>query len=87
MAVPLRMSPISHSPAPGTPQTNHKAWSAGLSGSLTTLALLFLSRFTDIVAAPELADAQAATTVLVSALVGLVTGAAAHYTRNRSKEV
>ncbi|MEM9145521.1 MAG: hypothetical protein AAGC57_04925 [Pseudomonadota bacterium] len=77
---------VAHSPAPGMPQTNHKAWSAGLTGSLTTLAMFYLSRLTEMVPAPELAEAQHAAVALLSALVGLVTGAAAHYTRNQGKE-
>ncbi|MEL6217245.1 MAG: hypothetical protein AAFR79_02080, partial [Pseudomonadota bacterium] len=52
------LAPEVHSPAPGTPQTNHKAWSAGLTGSLTTLAMLYLSRLTDLVPEPALAEAQ-----------------------------
>ncbi|MEO0622874.1 MAG: hypothetical protein AAFU49_22765 [Pseudomonadota bacterium] len=81
------LAPEVHSPAPGTPQTNHKAWSAGLTGSLTTLAMLYLSRLTDLVPEPALAEAQNAAVALIAALVGLITGAAAHFTRNRAKEV
>lgn len=77
--------PMNQSPAPGAPQTNHKAWGGGLSGALTTLALYALGQWTDLIPAPEQAEVQMAAVFLVAGAVGIVTGVVTHYLPNRPK--
>lgn len=75
-----------HSPPPGVPQTNHKAWSAGITGSLTTLLMFVVSDQTALIPMPDLEDAQRAAIGLLSGVVGVAVGLVTHFTRNLRKE-
>lgn len=63
-------------------QTAGKAVAGSISGSLTTLALYWLSRFTEVVPAPEAGLVQDAAVSVVAAVVGALPGAVVYVWRN-----